>query len=534
MRKLARITTTAVASATAVAAVASGASGAVPTDTSDLRDAVTAEGILEHLEAFQDIADANDGTRASGTGGYDDSADYVADLLEDAGYSVTRQQFTYQQFLETADPVLDLISPDLAPYVPNQDFFTMEYSGSDDVTAEVTPVDVQIPPGSSANSSTSGCEASDFDGFTAGNIALMQRGTCAFRVKVDNAAAAGATGAIIFNEGQEGRTDAFLGTLSPPQAAIPAVGSSFAVGEEIYNLTQEGPVTARLAVSAEVRLSTTENVLAETTEGRDDRTVITGGHLDSVLEGPGIQDNGSGTGAVLETALQMAELGVEPTNRVRFAFWGAEEAGLIGSTVYVNSLSAREIKDIALYLNFDMIASPNYVRFVYDGDGSAFGIRGPAGSHNIERVFTEFFDSQGLPSEPTAFDGRSDYLAFINAGIPAGGLFTGAEVLKTEEQAAIYGGVAGAQFDPCYHLACDSLTPVADGADAALYDELSDSYDLEGNVNMDALEEMSDAVAHATLEFAMTTADASGAGQASDTATKATAEADHMGPFLQR
>lgn len=132
----------------------------------------------------------------------------------------------------------------------------------------MTPVNVQIPPGAAANSSTSGCAAGDFTGFPAGHIALMQRGTCTFREKVDNAAAAGAIGAIIFNEGQEGRTETLLGTLSPPQAAIPAVGTSFAIGEEIYNLIQEGAVTARLAVFAEVREATTENVLAETTTGR--------------------------------------------------------------------------------------------------------------------------------------------------------------------------------------------------------------------------------------------------------------------------
>ena len=504
------------------------ASGAVSTDTSPLREAVSADNILQHLEAFQAIADANDGTRASGTPGYDESADYVAELLSGAGYEVTRQEFDYEQFLETATPVLDLTEPDQPAYTPGQDFATMEYSGAGDVTAQVTPVDVQIPPGASANSSTSGCEASDFASFPAGHIALLQRGTCTFREKVDNAAAAGAIGAIIFNEGQDGRTETLLGTLSPPQAAIPAVGTSFAVGEEIYALTQAGAVTARLAVFAEVREATTENVLAETTTGRTDRTVMVGGHLDSVLEGPGIQDNGSGTAAVLEIALQMAELGIEPRNRVRFAFWGAEESGLIGSTVYVDSLSAREQRDIALYLNFDMIASPNYVRFVYDGDGSAFGIRGPAGSHNIERIFTEFFDSQGLATEPTAFDGRSDYLAFINVGIPAGGLFTGAEGVKTEAEVAIYGGVAGAQYDPCYHEACDSLTPVADGADADLYDALAEEYNLVGNINMDALEEMSDAIAHATLEFAMTRSAVSGTGRASGQAASAVYKGSHL------
>lgn len=525
MRTSARLSTVAVVSAAALVTTTAAASGAVSTDTSALRDAVAADNILDHLEEFQAIADANDDTRASGTLGYDASADYVADVLSDAGYVVSRQEFDYEQFLETDPPVLDLVSPDLDPY---GDVATMEYSGSGDVTAQVTPVDVQIPPPAQPGS-TSGCEASDFAGFPVGNIALIQRGTCTFREKVDNAEAAGASAVIIFNEGQEGRTDIIFGTLGPPQAGIPALDTTFAVGEEIYNLTQAGPVTARVAAFTEVREATTENVIAETTSGRTDRTVMAGAHLDSVLEGPGIQDNGSGSAAILEVALQMAELGIEPTNRVRFAFWGAEEAGLIGSQFYVDSLSKREQKDIAVYLNFDMVASPNYVRFVYDGDGSAFGIRGPAGSHNVERVFTEFFASQGLESEPTAFDGRSDYDAFINVGIPAGGLFTGAEGIKTAEEAAIYGGVAGAAYDPCYHQACDSLTPVADGADADLYAQLDAAYDLVGNINMEALEEMADAIAHATLEFAMTKSAVGGTGRASSQTA-----ANHKGHHLVR
>ncbi len=529
MRRSQRFATLTLAAATALVTASGTAGAAVPTDTSALRGAVTAENILKHEQALQGIADANGDTRASGTPGYDASADYVAGVLADVGYQVTRQIFTYELFIETADPVLDLTSPDQPAYTPGEDFITMEYSGSGDVTAAVTAVDVVMPPGSAANISTSGCEAADFAGYPAGNIALIQRGTCTFRAKVDNAAAAGATGVIIFNEGQPGRTDTFAGTLSPPQAAIPAVGSSFAVGEQIHTLLQSGPVTARLAVTAEVQLKDTENIIADTTAGRADRTVVAGAHLDSVLEGPGIIDNGSGSATILEIALQLAALDVEPTNRVRFTFWGAEESGLIGSQFYVDSLSKRERKDIALYLNFDMVASPNYVRFVYDGDGSAFGIKGPTGSARIEQVFTEHFDSQGRASEPTAFDGRSDYDAFISVGIPAGGLFTGAEGVKTPEQAAVYGGVAGASYDPCYHQACDSLTPVADGADVTLYAQLNAAYDLEGNINMQAQEEMADAAAHTTLVFAMTTSAVSGAQRAASPTTS-----PFKGSHLQR
>jgi Zn-dependent M28 family amino/carboxypeptidase len=232
--------------------------------------------------------------------------------------------------------------------------------------------------------------------------------------------------------------------------------------------------------TSEIR--STFNVLAETPGGRGDRVVVVGAHLDSVPEGPGINDNGSGTAAILEVALQMANLGIQPTNKVRFAFWGAEEAGLFGSEHYVASLSAGEIKDIALNLNFDMVASPNFVRFVYDGDGSATPLAGPTGSANVEDVFLNYLAGQGLASEPTAFDGRSDYGPFIAVGIPAGGLFTGAEGIKTPEEAAVYGGTAGQAYDPCYHLACDRLN----------------------NANAQALDQMSDAMADAVLTFAMT------------------------------
>src|SRR5690606_14061144 len=151
---------------------------------------------------------------------------------------------------------------------------------------------------------------------------------------------------------------------------------------------------------------------------------------------------------------------IQPTNRVRFAFWGAEESGLVGSSYYVASLSSSELRDIALNLNFDMVGSPNYVRFVYDGDGSDTPVAGPNGSGRIEDVFLDYFAAQGLATEPTAQDGRSDYFAFTAAGIPAGGLFTGAEGVKTPEQAAVYGGDAGVAYDACYHQACDTLANV--------------------------------------------------------------------------
>src|SRR4051794_26815062 len=486
-----RVAPLAVASGTALTAVLAGAvpaGAAVPTDTSALRTAVTAAGVFTHLDALQDIADANQGTRASGTSGYTASADYVAKTLGAAGYRIIRQPFSFDRFVETGPASFERLSPTQRTYTAD-DFATMEYSGSGTVTGTVQAVDLVLPPGATASSSTSGCEASDFTGFTAGNIALLQRGTCDFVVKAENAENAGASAVLIFNEGQEGRTEVLIGTLgNTSDVDIPVLGTSFEVGNELA-----GPqgATVRVSTATTVETVKTENVLAQTPTGRTDRVVVVGAHLDSVLEGPGINDNGSGTAVDLEVALQLARLGIKPTNAVRFAFWGAEESGLIGSQFYVDSLTKAQKKDISINLNFDMLGSPNFGRFIYDGDGGAFGSTGPSGSARIEQVFEEYFASQGLATEPTPFDGRSDYDAFISAGIPAGGLFTGAEDLKTAAQVGLYGGVVG-PFDPCYHQACDDID----------------------NVNAQAIDEMSDAVAHAVLTFAMTTSSPNGTARA--------------------
>jgi len=526
--------------------MATSASAGVPTDTTALREAVTADAIMDHLAELQKIADNNGGTRASGTPGYDASIDYIEGLLVAAGYEVTRQDFTFNAFRELSDPVFERVSPDPETYVPGEDFFTAEYSGSGDVTAPLQAVDLVLPPGPTASTSNSGCEASDFVDFIEGNIALVQRGTCDFSVKAANAFDAGAVGVVIFNEGQAGRTDTLNATLGDAFSdPLPVVGTSFAIGDELASLLEQGEVVIHLKTETLIELDVpTQNLIAETPTGRDDRVVMAGAHLDSVPEGPGIEDNGTGSGTLLETALQIAELGIEPRNTIRFAWWGAEEAGLVGSQHYVDSLSKSDAKDIELYLNFDMIGSPNYARFVYDGDGSAFGIKGPTGSDDIEQVFEDFFTSQGLASEPTAFDGRSDYDAFISAGIPAGGLFTGAEGAKTPAQVALYGGLATfagepVSYDPCYHQACDSLDPIGDGADAALYTALNAAYGgaLEyngviSNINTKALEEMADAVAHAVLTYAMSTSSVSGTAQASDQAMEVAG--DRLGHQFRR
>ena len=448
--------------------------------SAELRAAVTTKGIFKHLIKLQAIADRYDGTRAAGTPGFDVSANYVARKLAGYGWKVKRQPFEFEQFFQDAPSVLEQTAPATAAYAEDADFNTMDFSGSGDVTAELIAVDLTIPPAPEPGSS-SGCEATDFDGLpVSGNVVLLQRGSCDFATKVDNATTAGAAAAVIFNEGQAGRTDIIVGTLGTP-AAIPALDTSFALGSDLANGATNGPtgLTVHVATTTHSEDVTAENVIAETKGGDGDDVIMAGAHLDSVTEGPGINDNGTGSATLLETAKQISKLDVNPKNKIRFAWWGAEEEGLIGSTEYVAGLSDADGADIALYLNFDMIGSPNYARLIYDGNGSQFDGAGPEGSDAIERTFQRYFQRKGLLTGQTAFDGRSDYGPFIDVGIPAGGLFTGAEGVKTDAEQAIYGGTAGEAYDSCYHQACDTLE----------------------NVNRRALGEMSDAVVHAVARY---------------------------------
>lgn len=206
----------------------------------------------------------------------------------------------------------------------------------------------------------------------------------------------------------------------------------------------------------------TFNILADTSGSRE-HTVVVGGHLDSVRRGPGINDNASGVSAMIETARWMAEARIQPLNRVRFAFWGAEEVDLLGSKHYVDALSEQEISQTAGNLNLDMVASPNGGRFVHDGDGSSFGNAGPSGSGEIERLFLDYFEKNSLAAEATVFDGGSDYEPFLRAGIPAGGLFSGDDDRKTAEQVTEFGGIEDEDHDSCYHRSCDDIENVDPG-----------------------------------------------------------------------
>ncbi|EST30271.1 hypothetical protein N566_21650 [Streptomycetaceae bacterium MP113-05] len=218
------------------------------------------------------------------------------------------------------------------------------------------------------------------------------------------------------------------------------------------------------------------NLIADWPGGNPDEVLMAGAHLDSVSAGSGINDNGSGSAGILEVALEVSRQDLQPDKHLRFAWWGAEELGLVGSEHYVDSLSSAQRQEITGYYNFDMIGSPNAGYFVYDGDdsdGTGSG-PGPDGSAYLEDVLEEYFATIDVPTRGTDFDGRSDYGPFIRVGIPAGGTFTGAEGHKTQTEASLWGGTAGQAYDPCYHSGCDDLGNIDDttldrNADAIAY-----------------------------------------------------------------
>ncbi len=413
-----------------------------PTLPERLVAAVTGDGAYRHLQELQRIADVNGGNRALGMTGYDASVDYVATTLRAAGYRVDTPSFTTRRFrpgemrLTVAGAAVPATVLDFSPATP--------------------PGGLRGPLAVVAQDDTSGCEATDFAGVPAGAVVLVRRGTCQFAQKAKTALTAGAGAVLVVNNADGPLTGATLGT--DETGVLPTVGLSKVDGEALVGRAGE-PV--ELTVASEVEEIVSRNVVAQTSTGDADEVVMAGAHLDSVPEGPGINDNGSGSSALLETAVR---LGSAPpvANAVRFAWWGAEEVGLVGSTAYVKALTEPDRAKIAAYLNFDMVASPNTGYFVYDGDNSdAVGAGpGPAGSAGIERLVAEALTGVGVAAEGTDFTGRSDYGPFIEKGIPSGGILTGAEGIKTAEQAQRWGGTADAPYDPCYHQACDRIDTI--------------------------------------------------------------------------
>lgn len=419
--------------------------------------------LWNHMQAFQAIADANPGpdghpSRNSGEPGYKASADYVARLMTQAGYDVTIQTYKFDYFAYTALPVLSEVSPAAHDYGVTEEWNPGQSTGT--ANASLQPAGGIIIPPTATPSSSSGCTPSDFSGFVAGRIALIQRGTCNFGVKVQNAQAAGASGVIIFNEGNPGRTALFSGSLSdaagnPIIPTIPVAFTSFDIGQNLYNQYQQAvqnntalPVM-NLAIKAIVKPNTDDyNVIADSKGGDKNHVVVVDAHLDAIY-GAGMLDNASGSATILDIAQMMKN--VNPRNKLRFIWFGGEELGLLGSTAYINSLSPSDLSHIGYDLDADVTATPNYIVGVLDPAAPDF-FGGTVSSTFPNRVYNAstvardqaigYFDSIGLNHELLSPVG-TDAFNFNEVGIPASGLLTGQDCCKTQHEVDLFGGSLG-------------------------------------------------------------------------------------------
>ncbi|EOA82523.1 hypothetical protein ACJQWK_04773 [Exserohilum turcicum] len=423
-----------------------------------LKAEIKVENLMAGAQTLQTFADSqSNGTRVLGSAACNSTLRWVKDELDATGaYDVELQQVR----------VVRQVSGQINSSMVNGTNVTaslLEYSPSGSVTATLVPV------------ANLGCEASDYPSAVAGKIALISRGTCAFGQKSALAGAAGAAAAILYNN----VNGTLGGTLSPgprPEGAyIPTIGIAQELGVGYVAAIKSGAsISATINVKTEIQNMTTYNVLATTKTGERTNKLCLGAHTDSVAEGPGLNDDGSGTIGILEVAKALAKYQVH--NAVVFGFWAAEEAGLVGSKHFVSSLSAEDLAKIRAYLNFDMIASPNYINGIYSSANA------PTGSAALESVLNASYASAGANTKPiTYLTGLSDHASFQDAGIPVSGIFTGGSELKTEEEARLFGGQMGVSHDRCNHKACDTA----------------------GNLSADAFLLSARGVAHAVATFAV-------------------------------
>ena len=455
MQKIVKLGIALVAAVTAVGLVEPVAGAANTHSNGSLDGAVTSSAIFAREQVFQQLADQNNGLRAAGEPGYAAAVKYVEKSLESSGLDPREQRFSFPYFKELSPPLLTQVSPTLATYPAA----TFDYSGSGDVTGAVVPT-------TNIDGSSSGCAVSDFPPIvgTAPEVALVKRGTCVFGDKVLNAVAAGYAAVIVYNDGLPGRTDVISATIGKA-VPIPAIGTDYATGAALLAAARSGGSTVRVATRTINETRQTENVIADTPGGDPNHVLVIQEQLDALPSGPGIVENASGVSTALEIAYQIHKLHLTPKYKIRFAFFGAEATrarrdpnnvlvAQLGSYHNVQTLSAKQLSKIFAAVDIHSIAAPNYVRFVFTG--------GPTGSDKIENVFTNYFTSVGLASEPSIefTTGQADFGPLANAGVPIGGLFGGSNDPKTAEEAAIFGGVADELYDACFHDACDSISNV--------------------------------------------------------------------------
>ncbi|MGV0592204.1 M28 family peptidase [Mycolicibacterium porcinum] len=413
-------------------------------DPQELADGITVDAMFTHLRKLQEIADNHDGNRAVGSPGYDASVDYVAEVLRDKGFDVQTPEFERMGTMRGGNPALTV-------------------SGTTYQVDQASMLVMTAPGGLNAPTlrpgKPSGCAATDYGSVDiSGAIAVVDDTGCSVVAKQNTALAKGAVGLLVVNNGRQPAPGGLFNTGYYRQLTVP-VG---VIDENADAALRRTSAPVRLTLDGKAEMVKSRNVTAQTKTGSASDVVLVGAHLDSIGGGPGINDNGSGVAAVLETAVQ---LGSSPKidNAVRFAFWGAEEMGLDGSTQYVQGLPLDQLDDLALYLNFDMVGSPNAGFFTYDGDQSGQATdpkHMPEGSAGIERTMAGYLNLAGARPADLPISANTDYHPFLQAGVPIGGATTGSSQRKTEVQARLWGGRAKVAFDPNYHTGRDTIDNV--------------------------------------------------------------------------
>lgn len=428
--------------------------GPSPDLAAELAGKVGADGMYAHLNELQKIADANDGNRANGTPGYDASVDYVAKFLQDKGFDVQTPEFEILDRSDGGSPQLTIggrkHSVDQASLL-----ITTPRGGLSAVT---------LRPQKTA----AGCRAADYGTVSVkGAIAVVDDTDCSIVDKQNAAVDSGAVGLLVVSAPAPG-TGSPAGLFTPgyyQQLTVP-VG---VIGNDANAALRRTTAPVKLVLDNKPVMKKARNVLAQTKSGDTSNVVMVGAHLDSSARSPGINDDGSGVAAVLETA---AALGSSPQirNTVRFALWGSEENSLQGATKYIRGLPRGELDEIALYLNVEMIGSPNAGYFTYDGDQSGqpnpeIGLDTiPEGSAGIERTLAAYLNSAGARPADMPLTRYTDYSAFLTAGVPVGGVTAGASQRKTEVQARLWGGRAGVPYDPNYRTPRDTVDNIDSNA----------------------------------------------------------------------
>lgn len=437
-------------------------------DSKTLQDHVNATRIMDHLAAFEEFAYAHpEGNRLAGGKAHNQTLQYI---MKQLSRFPSYYDLEVQLFHKRAR-----ISSSATLYIHGE---KVDISGISRTNRAPELIQGEILPAMGW-----GCTKEEFPDRAANNLVFIGgvpelRPACSIETVLKNAAELGVAALIKGPFGPEPRhimarstEDSTCTFCERPREAewdvngIPMIEINSEASENLRGKVMAWAAELSPDMFGSIKIHErpwkdiySYNVFATTRMGNANNTLMLGAHSDSVAAGPGINDNGSGSAALLELAIQLAKYQVN--SRVRFAWWTAEEEGLLGSEHYVRETPKEELDQIRLYLNFDMIGSPNYILGAYDGDGSDFGSAGPAGSGEAKHLFHDYFKSQGFAFKGQEFSGRSDYGPFLQVGIPCGGVATGAEEFKTPQEAAMFGGLPGVRYDENYHLSGDTLDNV--------------------------------------------------------------------------